>query len=242
MTYVVDLDAFHGPLDLLLYLIDKNEIDIYDIPIANITEQYLAYLQATGDFNLENLGAFLSMASYLLNLKSRMLLPTNDEDLEEDPSDPREELVQKLIEYRRYKKAAEYLISRQTEDFARIFYRTADEALTENVEIAADLSALVRAYNKVINSIPEASTEPFQIPEGDANVESKMQEIIERLELFPTGLVFQEFFIGVRRRREVMALFLALLELIRLQQVAAVQENSFSEIKVYLRVGGEIIC
>ncbi|KUG04115.1 segregation and condensation protein a [hydrocarbon metagenome] len=240
MTYVVDLDAFHGPLDLLLYLIDRNEIDIYDIPIANITEQYLTYLHATGDFDLDKLGDFLSMASYLLNLKSRMLLPVNDEELEEDMVDPREELVKKLIEYRRYKKAAEYLMSRQTEDFARIFYRTADEAVTENVEIAADLKALVRAYSKVINSIPEESIEPFQIPEGDANVESMMEEILERLNLYPGGLDFHEFFAGAKRRREVMALFLALLELIRLGQVAAVQESSFSEIKVYLRAGDDI--
>ncbi len=237
MTYVVDLDAFHGPLDLLLYLIDRNEIDIYDIPIANITGQYLAYLQATGDFDLDKLGDFLSMASYLLNIKSKMLLPVNEEEeLEEDNVDPREELVKKLIEYRRYKKAAEYLISRQIADFDRVFYRTAEEQVPEHEEIAADLKVLIRAYRKVIKSLPEESAEPFQIPEGDVNVESKMEEILECLKLSKTGLFFHELFAGQKRRREVMALFMALLELIRLQQVVAVQESSFSEIKVCLRV------
>ena len=116
-TYVVDLEAFHGPLDLLLYLIDRNEVDIYDIPISDITEQYLQHLQLSGDSDLENLGSFLSMASYLLNLKSRLLLPAyEDEEGEEQELDPREELVKKLVEYRRYKKAAMYLRSRQNEN------------------------------------------------------------------------------------------------------------------------------
>ncbi len=237
MSYVVDLDAFHGPLDLLLFLIDRNEIDIYDIPIANITGQYISYLQATGDFDLDKLGDFLSMASYLLNLKSRMLLPLNEEELEEDTADPREELVKKLVEYRRYKKAAEYLVTRQTEDFARIFYRTVDDQVVlEKEEIKADIKDLIRAYHKIIKSIPEESVEPFQIPEGDINVESKMEEILERLKFSPTGLLFHELFFGPKRKREVLAMFLALLELIRLQQVAAVQDSSFSQIKVYLRV------
>ncbi len=236
MTYVVDLDTFHGPLDLLLYLIDRNEIDIYDIPIANITGQYMEYLQLTGDFDLDKLSDFLSMASYLLNIKSKMLLPFNEEEeLEEDSADPREELVKKLLEYRRYKKAAGYLISRQTEDFARIFYRAVEEESPQHEEIAADLKVLIRAYHRVIKSIPAESIEPFQIPEGDVNVESKMEEILECLKRSKTRVLFHELFAGQKRRREVMALFMALLELIRLQQVEAVQKSPFSEIEVCLR-------
>jgi len=236
MKYMVDLDAFHGPLDLLLYLIDKNEIDIYDIPIADITAQYMEHLQQTGDFTLDRLGDFLSMASYLLNLKSRMLLPANDEEeIEEDVSDPREELVKKLLDYRRYKKAAQYLQARQTGDFNRVFYRASEGEISINEEIRADLSALIRAYHRVYKSIPEVQ-EPILIPEGDINVEEKMEEILERLRLSKQGIYFHELFVGVKRKREVLVLFLALLELIRLQQVVAAQQSRFADIEVYLRV------
>jgi segregation and condensation protein A len=236
MTYVVDLEAFHGPLDLLLYLIDRNEIDIYDIPIAVITDQYLHYLQLTGDFDLDKLGDFLGMASYLLNLKSRMLLPANGDQPGGDEVDPREELVQRLVEYRRYKKAAEYLMARQNEDFARVFYRDAEVLLPVKEEISADLDSLIRAYRRVLSDIQEDEPAVFAIPDGDINVESKMDEIMESLKLSPEGIVFQDLFTGNRRKREVLVLFLALLELIRLQQVAAIQENSLTEIKVFLRV------
>ena len=131
-TYVVDLEAFHGPW-IFAHLIDRNEVDIYDIPISDITEQYLQHLQhlqLSGDSDLENLGSFLSMASYLLNLKSRLLLPAyEDEEGEEQELDPREELVKKLVEYRRYKKAAMYLRSRQNEEYFQVFYRSAAEAI-----------------------------------------------------------------------------------------------------------------
>ncbi|NLO20832.1 MAG: segregation/condensation protein A [Syntrophomonadaceae bacterium] len=237
MTYVVDLDAFHGPLDLLLYLIDRNEVDIYDIPIASITEQYLQHLQLTGDFNLENLGSFLSMASYLLNMKSRLLLPSyDDEGGEEQGVDLREELVKKLLEYRRYKKAAEFLRSRQNEEWFQVFYRTAAEPIPGKSELRVELKALIRAYQKVLTAIPEERAELFALPEGDINIERKMEEILERLQLSSGEIVFQDLFIGISRKREMMALFLALLELIRLQKVRAEQENPLAQIKVFLQV------
>ena len=112
MTYVVDLEAFHGPMDLLLYLIEKDEINIYDIPIARISDQYISHLQGNDVSDLDNLGDFLLMASYLLNLKSRMLLPrpTVEESTDEaDEIDPREELVQRLLNYKHYKEACHKL-------------------------------------------------------------------------------------------------------------------------------------
>lgn len=237
MTYVVDLDAFHGPLDLLLYLIDRNEVDIYDIPIASITDQYLQHLQLTGDFDLENLGSFLSMASYLLNLKSRLLLPSyEDEEGEEQGGDPREELVKKLVEYRRYKKAAEFLRSRQNEEWFRVFYRPPAEPIPGKPELRADLNSLIRAYQKVLTALPQEKAEIFALPEGDINIESKMEEILESLQRSSRGLLFQELFNGNNRKREVTALFLALLELIRLQKVRAEQDNPLAQIKVFLQV------
>lgn len=236
-TYVVDLEAFHGPLDLLLYLIDRNEVDIYDIPIADITEQYLQHLQLSGDSDLENLGSFLSMASYLLNLKSRLLLPAyEDEEGEEQELDPREELVQKLVEYRRYKKAAEFLRSRQNEEYFQVFYRSTAEVIPGQAELRVDLNALIRAYQKVLTALPEERAEVFTLPEGDVNIESKMGEILRKLQRSPGGVKFQGLFAGNSSKREIAALFLALLELIRLQKVRAVQENPLDQIKVFLQV------
>jgi segregation and condensation protein A len=236
-TYVVDLEAFHGPLDLLLYLIDRNEVDIYDIPIADITEQYLQHLQLSGDSDLENLGSFLSMASYLLNLKSRLLLPAyEDEEGEEQELDPREELVQKLVEYRRYKKAAEFLRSRQNEEYFQVFYRSTAEVIPGQAELRVDLNALIRAYQKVLTALPEERAEVFTLPEGDVNIESKMGEILRKLQRSPGGVEFQGLFAGKSSKREIATLFLALLELIRLQKVRAVQENPLDQIKVFLQV------
>jgi segregation and condensation protein A len=236
-TYVVDLEAFHGPLDLLLYLIDRNEVDIYDIPIADITEQYLQHLQLSGDSDLENLGSFLSMASYLLNLKSRLLLPAyEDEEGEEQELDPREELVKKLVEYRRYKKAAMYLRSRQNEEYFQVFYRSTAEVIPGQAELRVDLNALIRAYQKVLTALPEERAEVFTLPEGDVNIESKMGEILRKLQRSPGGVKFQGLFAGNSSKREIAALFLALLELIRLQKVRAVQENPLDQIKVFLQV------
>lgn len=237
MSYVVDLDAFHGPLDLLLYLIDKNELDIYDIPIADITGQYMDYLQETGDFDLDRLGDFLSMASYLLNLKSKMLLPGTageGEDSQEE-TDPRTELVQKLLEYKRYKKAAEQLASKQAGDTPRVFYRDGEEIKEIITGYSVDLRSLIQVYKRLERTIPEPE-QPMLIPEGDVNVEEKMQDILGILRKNKKGLIFQKLFSDLYRRRERLALFLALLELVRQQEVVAIQEPGMTEINIYLRV------
>ena len=131
MSYIVELEVFHGPLDLLLFLIEKNEVDIYDIPIAEITEQYLVYIQDAKAINIERLGDFLILASYLLNLKSKMLLPQHKlDEMENDPEaeeDPRDELIAKLLEYKKFKEAARYLSSLQKES-PEVFLRDSDYA------------------------------------------------------------------------------------------------------------------
>lgn len=241
MDYMVDLDAFYGPMDLLLYLIDKNEIDIYDIPIADITGQYIDHIQYTGDVNLDTIGDFLSMASYLMMLKSKMLLPVNNlEETNEEEGDPREELVQRLLEYRNYKKAAQFLMSRQTGDVERIYYRNNSELPDPATEIIAESAALLRAYQRVARNAVEQEV-LFHIPEDDVDVEVKMGELTTLLKSSRQGIVFQDLFLGAKTKREIFALFMALLELIRLQQAIAVQENDFSEIKVWL-AGEDIKC
>ncbi|MEN6325696.1 MAG: segregation/condensation protein A [Syntrophomonas sp.] len=238
MAYVVDLEAFHGPLDLLLYLIEENELDIYDIPIAAISDQYLDYLQASGDFDLDKMGDFLIMASYLLNLKSRMLLPSKpaSEQEEDEPVDPRQELVQKLLDYKKYKKAAEYLQQRQDGEVNRVFYRSsAMEYQSTAGEFTAETAMLFRAYQTLMRDYNK-SEEAYQLPQGDVSIADKMNEILNLLLSNPEGLIFQDLFANVANLREALALFLALLELLRLQEVQALQDQAFGEIVISLRV------
>ncbi|NLX02861.1 MAG: segregation/condensation protein A [Syntrophomonadaceae bacterium] len=236
MAYMVDLETFHGPLDLLLYLVEKNQVDIYDIPIAVITEQYLEYLQSSGDFDLERMGDFLIMASYLLNLKSRFMLPDslNETEEEEDNIDPRQELVEKLLAYKRFKEAAVWLEERYNGREERIYYREEQQDRELPAEWVADLKSLVKAYHAVIKDISE-DADYYELPQGDVNVGDKMEEIINRLKKKPHTIIFQDLFLGIISKREALALFLALLELIRLQRVEALQNTPFDKIELRLR-------
>lgn len=231
---MVDLESFHGPLDLLLFLIDKNEVDIYDIPIAFIADQYVQYLQSTGQFDLENIGEFLIMATYLLNLKSRMLLPRPEAAMGssvEDEADPREELVQKLLDYRRFREAGQYLQEREASAVARVFYRQVPAPPVGQEELIVDLAGLVRAYRSVIRRLPMSEPESV-LPENDVNVSEKMEVIMELLKAKPAGVTFAGLFAEVSRRREALAMFLALLELIRLQKIRAVQSAPWETIYI----------
>ena len=235
MNYIVDLESFHGPMDLLLYLLDEEQLEIYDIPIATITDQYMEYLQQTGELNLEQMGDFLIMATYLLNLKSRMLLPSRAELNEEEDSDPRAELVQRLLDYKKYKKLAEYLLSYHNGDFPRVFFRDSEDEISGIEELVGDAAQLWRSFQSLLRDLPEQE-EKFKLPQGDVNISEKMEEIVERLEQGNAGLVLQDLFQGVISLREALAFFLALLELIRLQRVEAIQDQSFGEIKIRLQV------
>lgn len=234
MAYVVNLEQFYGPLDLLLYLVEKNEMNIYDISIALITDQYMEFIAGSGFIDLDQIGDFLMMASYLLSLKSRMLLPGATPD-EEDAaeSDPREDLIHKLIAYKRFKKAAELLAMRLNDDYSRAFFRHGQVDLPgSQMEIAASPQTLFRTYLRLIdNNITIAG---YEIPMGDVNVAHKMDEIMQRLQTVKI-LSFHELCSTVKQRREILANFLAVLELIRLNRVEAVQDRRFGEIKLRVR-------
>lgn len=238
MSYVVDLEEFHGPLDLLLYLIEKNEIDIYDIPIAVIADQYIEYLNRTGDFNLDRMGDFLVMASYLLNIKSRMLLPRPPqlaEDEEDTQTDPRDELVKKLLDYKKYKEAAGIFKEMEAGSLPRVYYRPATPGQVSE-QLVADTRSLVRAYRDILRRLT-LEHPSYEVPAGDVNVGDKIEEILHALQdAGQEGICFQDLFAEAGSRREVLALFLALLELIRMQKALAVQESLFANIYVYMRV------
>lgn len=230
MGYIVELEAFHGPLDLLLFLIEKNEVDIYDIPIAKITNQYMEYIEKLSSINIEQVGDFLIIASYLLNLKSKMLLPKHNieeiDDENENIPDPRDELVEKLLEYKKFKEAAHYLASIQVEE-PQIFFRNTSYNPEINEVLIADIKSLVNAYKEVINKL-DKPVYNYNIPDSDINVADKMQELHNILGNKTEGLVFQDIFVTVNSKREALAFFLALLELIRLQKVSA-RQNEFND-------------
>jgi segregation and condensation protein A len=231
--YKVKLEVFEGPLDLLLYLIKQDEIDIYDISIERITRQYLEYLQAFKELNIELAGEFIVMASNLIYLKSRSLLPVDQqpgEDAEED--DPRWDLIRQLIEYKKFKEAAAELHQRELEQ-ERIFAREGGPppTLQESLRLGeVGIFQLINAFQAVIKKI-EARQDVQEIFGERFSVSEKIDTILRRV---ATGnpIRFSDLFGAAVSRLEIVVTFLALLELIRLKQVRAIQKNIFAEIEI----------
>jgi len=232
--YKVKLEVFEGPLDLLLYLIKQDELDIYDISLERITSQYLEYLQAFKELNIELAGEFIVMAANLIYLKSRSLLPLDQQPPEEDAGeeDPRWELIRQLIEYKKFKEAAADLHLRELEQ-ERIFPREAASSLViqEPLRLGeVGIFQLINAFQAVIKRV-EARAEMQEIFGERFSVSEKIDMILRRV---GTGasLRFSDLFGQVVSRVEVVVTFLALLELIRLKQVRAFQKNIFEDIEI----------
>ena len=237
----VRLETFEGPLDLLLYLIKKNEIDIYDIPISVITQQYLEYLEMMKNLNLDVAGEFLLMAATLLHIKSKMLLPaTEEEEGEKEEEDPRAELVRRLLEYQRFKEAAQQLVKGPLLDrevFVRSFF---GESLAgkEEEEVSGEVTLfdLLEVMKKVLEGLP---AEDFQeISVEQLNIKDKILQIMERL-WESESLAFTELYTASTSRREIIVTFLALLELLRLRMIRVYQGETFGAIRVFSPVGPE---
>jgi len=232
--FAIQLDNFSGPLDLLLHLIKKNEMEITDIPIAEITAQYLAVVDTMQTLNLDVAGEFLLMAATLLHIKSRMLLPqvVDDGGEEEVEEDPRAELVRRLLEYQKYKDAAEQLDARpqlHRDLFAR---STPSPEVVEEGEgefAAVGLYDLVQALQRLLVE----RTEPLvhEVSAERLSVADRINQILTTLE-GQQSLAFHEFFSDQRSRPEVIVTFLALLELVRLRLVHLLQGSRFGTIWV----------
>jgi segregation and condensation protein A len=235
----VTLSVFQGPLDLLLYLIERDEIDIFDIPIEHITNHYLEYLSQLESLNLEVAGEFLVMAAQLLEIKSRMLLPQQERPQveEEEAGDPRAELVARLLEYRRYKQVAEELRLRaeiQRFVFSRGVLLQGDGNGHEQAQITLEeVSAfdLWAAFQNVLSRVREPAR--GEVLRLRFTVPQKMAAIAARLRWSKDGIRFEELFDDNSTRLELVVSFLALLELIRLHRVRVAQEHLFGEIRVY---------
>ncbi len=233
--YKVKLEIFEGPLDLLLYLVKRDEIDIYDISLERITRHYLEYLQAFKELNIDVAGEFLVMAANLIYLKSRSLLPIDQQPPEEDAEDddPRWDLIRQLIEYKKFKEAAAQLHVRALEQ-ERTFARIGD-GVSEATEAPFRLGEvgifqLINAFQTVLKRM--AVRENLQDIFGEHfTVSDKIEWILQRVSE-GTGLRFSELFETSASRVEIVVTFLALLELIRLKQVRATQDHPFDEIGI----------
>lgn len=233
MTYKLKLSNFEGPLDLLLHLIKLNEVDIYDIPISTITDQYIEYLEMMKELDLEIASEFLVMAATLMEIKSRMLLPTQPSE-EEEEEDPRFELIEQILEYKKYKELAGNLGGKaevESQFYQRNFKEEVDIETGEPL-IEVTLFELLQAFKHVLEY---ASEEPFrEITLEEVSIEEKMNEIRARLK-DKTNLLLDEVFEGaVKTKIALISTFLALLELIRLKEVVARQTKLFGEIRIFL--------
>jgi len=230
------LPAFEGPLDLLLHLIKVNEVDIYDIPIALITAQYLEYLDLMRELNLDIASEYLVMAATLAYIKSRMLVPTHQEAAEEEfGEDPRDELVQRLLEYQKFKQAAEQLGSKDI--LGRdVFARSAQEEIEEgegSEEIEVSLFDLMEALREILKKV-ETQEKLLDFTREKISLKDKMIEILEKLKDVEYVL-FEDLFSGSITRFEIIITFVALLELIKNQKTRALQIQAFGSIRVYQR-------
>jgi segregation and condensation protein A len=241
MSYEIKLDIFEGPLDLLLYLIRKNEIDIYNIPIALITEQYLEYLDLMRSLNLDLAGEYLVLASTLIHIKSRLLLPPAEGEEEgEEGEDPRAELVNQLLEYQAFKEAALSLDTRPLLD-RDVFTRgaPAEEPATteqeEEVMIEVGVFELVQAFRVVISGLDRS--EDMAIDTEKMSLTDRINEIMERL-TEEKELVFTDLLAERTDRKRIVYTFLAILELMKLRMVRAYQLGPFGVIRLFLAVEG----
>lgn len=228
------LTAFEGPLDLLMHLIEREKIDIYDIPIVSITEQYISYLRSMSEFDMEVASEFLVMAATLLQIKSRMLLPKEiSAGDEEEETDPRQQLVEMLVEYRRIKRAAgELVLLKQDADrfwqrppmFANYIERTVAHYSVQDL-----LMALANMTNEA--GRPAAYIEPQAF-----SVQEKMSEILAQLKTAPQGFILNDL-LKSGHRGEMVAAFLGVLELLKMSMITISQAQAFAPIYIFAKQG-----
>lgn len=235
--YAIKLDIFEGPLDLLLYLIKKNEIDIYNIPVALITQQYLEYLKIIKSLNLDLAGEYLVMASTLIHIKSKMLLPVPDEPTDEDTEeDPRAELVRQLLEYQTFKEAATALERRPLLE-RDVFTRSSpidddveNSAGVEDELIEVNVFELIEAFHRLVSRLDKK--ELLEIDLEKMSLTDIINDVMERLTR-EKNLTFEEL-LGERfDRRRIIYTFLAILELIKMKMVKAYQTSAFGVIRIF---------
>lgn len=230
--YKIELEIFEGPIDLLLYLIRKNEVDIYDIPIEKITAQYLHYLELMKMLNLDIAGEYLVMAATLIYIKSKMLLPPEEritEEGEELEEDPRADLVRQLLEYKRFKELAQFLHQRETEIGKSYTRGVSKETLPKEELNLGEISIfdLISAFNQALERLESQTIKT--IPEESFTVEERMQYLLEIL-AEKGRLNLTQIFSRMTTRVEIVVTFLALLELVKDGKIRFTQESPFEDV------------
>lgn len=239
MVYEITVDSFQGPLDLLLYLIEKDQVDIYDIPISQITDQYIRYIKDWNELNLDVASEFLVMAATLLEIKSKVLLPQkeeiNDQIIEEE--DPRQELIEKLIEYKKYKNISLYFKDKEKNE-EKIIYKDPEyfrefEEINEKIDI--DLNLLCRSFKDILIKQDFANNENQRYHEIEIDtytVQKKMEDIIYKMNQC-NSIQFSILFQKCNSKNECIMVFLALLELIKLNKVIVNQNSLFEDFVIF---------
>ncbi len=235
--YKVQFEVFEGPLDLLLYLIKKEEVDIYEVNLTKLATQFIEYIDLMRAFDLEVAGEFLVMASTLMYIKSRELLPVDQQvvvEAEDEGEDPRWELIRQLVEYKKFKDAAaklQVLEERQENVFPRLPVKIEFESEAPVVKPEVGIFDLLNAVNAVLKRFQDKTSGTREIYEDKWTVSEKIEYVLKTISQRPS-VKFSELFATAANRAEVVCTFLALLELIRLKQLACVQPEPFAEIEI----------
>ena len=235
MNYKIRLDMFEGPLDLLLYLVKKDHLNIYDIPIAKVTQQYLEYINLMQLLDLNIIGEFLVLAATLMQIKSKMLLPAEELAVLEEENDPRAELVKRLLEYEKFKQIAENLKQREISQ-QEVFKRpktenSADTQALEKKEVyfEASIFDLINAFSQALKDIPREVF--YEVIKDQYTVEQKVHDILHLL-LVQTEVKLSELFAKTKSKMEIIVIFLAILELAKMKEIIARQDVEFQDITI----------
>jgi len=233
MSYKIKLEIFEGPLDLLLYLVKKDHLNVYDIPIAKVTEQYLKYLNLMQLLDLNIAGEFLVMAATLMQIKSKMLLPVEEAEEPQEQEDPRAELVKRLLEYEKFKEIANTLGEREANQ-RQVFKRPkieSDRQIPREKEVyfEASIFDLINAFSQALKDIPRELF--LEVVKDEFTIEEKIHEILHMLLVRPTVSV-SELFGKAKNKLEVIVIFLSILELIRMKEVICRQRELFKDIEI----------
>jgi segregation and condensation protein A len=227
----IRLDIFEGPLDLLLYLIKKDHLNIYDIPISAVVGQYLQFLELMKFLDINIASEYMVMAATLINIKSKTLLPKepNPEVVEEDP---REDLVKKLLEYEKFKEAAQFLKEKEKERLKYVTRTGGAEGQEREVFLEASIFDLISAFKGALKDVPRDIF--FEIIKDEFTVEQKIHDLLH-LFLVKETVSLNELFSSAKSKLEIVVIFLAILELIRLREIVAVQKVLFGQISIARR-------
>jgi len=235
VAYKIKLDIFEGPLDLLLYLVRKSHLNIYDIPIADITDQYIEYLNLMQMLDLNIAGEFIVMAATLMQIKSKMLLPAEENQQDQAQEDPRAELVKRLLEYEKFKEIANSLREKE-EQQREVFKRPHSEKPKEiqagpgePVYFEANIFDLINAFTQALKDVPRELF--YEVVKDEFSVEEKIHTILHLLLLRQT-LPVSELFSRAANKIEVIVTFLGVLELVKMREIVILQNASFSEIVI----------